>query len=833
MRLFLLTTLSLLLLAVSFSQEDDDEHSPVERAQRARSSDPTDPLTLEALAAAFGEEEDVDGQVAYLLLTADAVDKTEYDVEKEKEEKLEELYDQIEELGAGLKSVRKARDSYLNDLTWALRLYIGNQEKYRNALAVGARILDYRPDHPRANLELDKLRAKLDPELEAEADRLLGQKDLRRPRRFLRAWAEEHLDWDDAGDFEGERYVVKTNAGYDVGQIAIQSLEAIADYYERFYGVDRSLVSRRTPVNICRTHEEFKAISNYPATENPGLLAFIRKRPRVSGSGDVELEFEVFGYDPRAFGRPLEGLWATLWHETSHEYMGHVTEERSAPLWINEGMSCYFEGVTFSEKGEIGVGLPAFGRLGVLLMMFERGDKPLRGTVEAAGTLTAEQYSVAWSIVYHLTHGRNAEGELLRPGALARAMEILGRRAISGDALFEEVVLGDSGQSLKEFEAELIEAMVALEEAEADPLARAAQLVAYGKKRVEAGDPEDASGLFEQALLRDPLSVDALRGLVDLHLARWRASKKRDDEAADEVLLWARRMRDAAVALDEEGLAEEADDLCNEVDRAGHKKIAKAEDRYRARIETLLTKLVDGERPRTAVAVAQLFLDDVLGSSRARDLAIDLRMDEVLSLERPIEMFNGTSMDGMNGAPGVFTSEEGTLVGRAKRPRPAGLFLDRAVDPTFRFEGYAQIADANTVLSLVASSPESGVFNGFTLRPARQKGLKKPSREFRPFDEARTGRVQELTQRDPGDGFGARYDLVGRAQKLPVELEAGSWFHFMLTHDELGRLTLHIDGELAGECAFRADASSANVGLLLYGGTGSFTDLVVHELDQL
>ena len=161
----------------------------------------------------------------------------------------------------------------------------------------------------------------------------------------------------------------------------MKSLEAIAEYYERFYGVDRSLVSRRTPVNICRTHEEFKAIANYPRADDPGLLAFIRKIPRVTGDGEVELEFEVFGYDPRAFGRPLDGLWSTLWHEASHEYMGLVTQDRVAPLWINEGMSSYFEGVTSS--GEIG-GASCLRRLGPLVGMIERVTG-LRGTVEAIG----------------------------------------------------------------------------------------------------------------------------------------------------------------------------------------------------------------------------------------------------------------------------------------------------------------------------------------------------------------------------------------------------------------------------------------------------------------
>ena len=229
--------------------------------------------------------------------------------------------------------------------------------------------------------------------------------------------------------------------------------------------------------------------------------------------------------------------------------------------------------------------------------------------------------------------------------------------------------------------------------------------------------------------------------------------------------------------------------------------------------------------------VSQLIVEQ--NASVAMELAVNLRMDEILTLERPVEMFDGKTLEGINARKGIFNVVEGAITGTVGRPRPAGLFLDRPVAPTFRFEGFARLGDPNTVLSIVASSPEGGVFNGFALRPGRMKGVDKPAREFRPFDEARNGRIQTLTQRDPGDGFGSRYDLVGRARKAPVELSSGSWFHFALTHDSPGLLTLHVDGEPAGEFDFAPTASSASVGLLLYGGEGSFMDLVVHELDRL
>lgn len=833
------TLLSAALAAVcvaafaSFRAQQEEPLDAVQIAQLARSADPDDPAAVEALSLAVGVAGDQDAELAYLLLAIDGFERAEFDDEDAKAKKLKDLEKRLNKLDKGLGPIRKARDRYLLDLTWALRLYAGNQNKHRNALELASRIFAYRPDHPSAGRAVKELLSVLDPSLETEAKRLLGQKDLRRPLAFLRTWAEDHRAWDDAGSFDSDRYVVKTNAGYDVGQIASKSLSAIADYYQDFYGVDRSLVSQRTPVLIMKTWEEFKTVADNPITDSPGLLAFIQSQRSQSADGDIQLEFTVFGFDPRDRGRPLSSLWPTLWHEASHEYMSLVCEGQSAPAWFNEGMSSYFEGATFSETGEIGVGLPARSRIDNLYGMLDRGDKPVRGVIHTIERLNGAQYAVVWGIVYYLRHGRDADGKLLRPGAIDQALDMLRGGIMTSPGLFEGAVLSAKGETLEEFEAEWIEAMKALHEAEADPIARATQLTEFGQKRRADGDIGDATQLFTEALLRDPSCILALESLVELHRDAWIQTKKRDDVAADKVLLWARRLYDAHQSAGDQAGMKSAVAACTEVDRAGHKRISKAETRYRERLEALLEKLAGGDRPKTAVAAAQLFVDDVLGTERAASLAVELRTAGTLVLERSFKAFDDVSLGGWSGAPNVFSVEEETIVAAAGRPFASPLALDRRLSPRFRFEGDVRIDDGNTIFGVTFSAPESDATVGFVMRPKRPRKADRPPVEYAPFDLLRPGYVQELTEKYDERILTVGYALEGKRQKMDSPLEPGKWARFSIAVTEPGWMTLTIDGEEIASTEVPEDASMSSVGVLVYGGTAAIANLVAIELDQL
>ncbi len=840
MRPLFSVTVAVLCLATLTSFLAQDDVSPegavadaLEAAQFARSADPDDPSAMEALSEAYGAAGDADGELSYLLISIDGYERAEFDSEDEKAAKLKALEKRLDKLDKGLGPIRKARDKYLGDLTWALRLYAGNQNKHRNALELASRILAYRPDHPSAGRAVKELLSELDPSLGPEAKRLLGQKDLRRPRSFLRTWSEEHREWGDAGSFESDRYIVKTNAGYDVGQIASKSLSAIADYYQDFYGVDRSLVSQRTPVLLTKTWEEFKTVADNPITDSPGLLAFIRSQRKQTSDGDIEIEFTVFGFDPRDRGRPLSSLWPTLWHEASHEYMSLVCEGKSAPAWFNEGMSSYFEGATFSDKGEIGVGRPARSRLDNLYGMLNRDEKPVRGVVHTIERLNGAQYAVVWGIVYYLRHGRDEDGKLLRPGAIDKALDMLRGGVMTSPGLFEGAVLSANGETLEAFEAEWIEAMKALHVAESDPIARAEELTEMGAKRRADGDLEDAEQLFGEALLRNPSCMTALEALVDLHREAWLQTKKRDDRAADNVLYWARRLYDAHLNAGDEAGMDTAVAFCTEVDRSGHKRIAKAEIKYRERLEALLGKLSAGDRPKTAIAVARLYVDDVLGTARAKSLAAELRASEVLVLERPLHAFDEQSLMGWSGSPKVFSVEDEMIVATAGRPFASPLTLDRPLSPLFRFEGDVMVDDANTMFGVTFSAPESEATAGFVMRPKRPRKAAKPPLQYAPFDSMKSGQVAVLTEKYDERILTVGYALEGRGKKMRPPLEVGKWARFSLAMTEPGVLTFTVDGEEIATTEVPVDASAASVSLLVYGGSASIANVAAVELDIL
>ena len=820
--------------------EIDAPETALDRALRARSLDPEDPEALEQLSRLHAEEGDVDSQAAFLLLAIDAVDKAEYDDEKDRKKKLDDLQDELDDLDLGLKSIRKARRSYLKDLTWSLRLYAGNQNKRRNALALGERILDYRPDHPIANDAIERMLDELSPKLREDAERILYAKELSRPRSFLTEWAKEHGDWENAGTFESERYIVRTNAGYDVGQIASKSLAAIARYFEEFYGVDRSLITRKTEVMLCKTRKEFEEVAANPITDNPGLQAFISTRMRSGGDDGLSIIAKVYGFDPRDQGRPLDSLWPTLWHEASHEYMQLVTQMLSAPLWVNEGMSSYFEGASFSKDGKISVGLPSFERLGNLYAMLERGDRPLKDLTRATGSLTAEQYAAAWGVIYYVAHGRDEAGKLLRPDALRTALEIVGDKMVTGAGLFEAAVL--DGQNFDEFETEWIAWIQDLHVAEEHPEERALTVAELGSLRAKTADPkktedapilEDARVIFREALLRDPDCIPAMQGLADIAYAQWRASKKRDDDQADLVLLWGRKLHDAAIATGDEVLAESSLELCEEVDRVGFEKVADAEEDYLEDLDKVIGRLISNDRPRTAVAIAELYVDDVLGTNRAAQLSRELRMDGVLELERPFVAFDGKSLEGLSASTKNFRVEEDLLIGTSERPWRSPLFIERPLSPRFRFEGDVRFEDGNTVLAVCFSAPETGIMEGFAVRPKASDETEELNGLYPPFDFVPDGHASELTQRYIAARFGIGYALDGKPDKMSPAIEPGKWVRFVLESDEPGVLRLLIDGEVVGTREIPESTTEATVGLLIYGGVVEIYELMAFEIDRL
>ena len=810
----------------------DDIDQEREEVQRARGLDPDSPTALERLSRVRGAMGDSDGQLAYLLFALDAYDQTEFDDEKEKEKKLKELRKELGKIDDGLGSITSYRDAYLDDLTWALRLYAGNQGKLRSGLEVAEQVLDYRPDHRTALRVVGEILDQAEGKVRHDAERLIGRQELGRSRSFLTEWARDHRTWEEAGKITSGRYEVTTNVGYDVGQRAAHSLNQIAAHYADLYDADLSLLAPTTPVYLCRTRSEFVAVGKSKLAENPGVLAYISTSVTTRGE-EVRIRSKIYGYDPRDGGRSLESLWPTLWHEASHQYMTIAARGVHAPLWINEGLATYFEGASFTERGEIRVGMPAPTRLGNLYAMLQRGETPLAELIEAEGGLTGLQYAAAWGLVYYLRHGRDEGGRRLRRDALEDAMTMLRTGKVSGPRLFREVALAPRGDTLPDFEREWSRAMIALAEEEEEPLEQAAKFAAQGIAWLEAGDPDIAKELFDEALLRDAACLPALHGLARRYLTAWEAARKKDQELADQVLVWSRRLHDAAREAEDEEMLDAAADLCASVDRVGFKKVAKARDKYHRKLESLIARTLERGQPQTALAVARLFLDDVLGTSRYEELAVELREEETLRLERPFVAFDGVTLAGLSGSPSVFRVEDGTILGAVERPRRGSLFIERPLSPRFQLEGEICFRDANTIVGFCYSTPQESGVQGFAVRPAKHPDSDTLSQQYLPFDRLPEGRIMQMHQEYQERFMAIDYDLEEPSLDLDPPVTVDTWHTFRLRRTDLDELVLELDGTPIATREIDPVGSAAHLGLLLWGGRFDLRRLEAMEFDRL
>ncbi len=813
----------------------------LEQVLRERSLDPESPQALERLSELLGKAQDEDGEVAYLLYAIDAYDKADGLAQSDKQAKIRSLERRLERVGAGLSKVRSSRNAYLKELTWVLRLYANNQKKLRSALEVGGRVLAFRPDHPVARRIVEEVMGQGDDSradwhggLRAEGLRLLGQKELTRSRTFLTQWAKDHRLWRQAGVIRSEHYIVKSNIGYDVASKAAHSLDRIADYYAEFFEVEPESVTERTPVFLFRTRDEFIRVSDTPIANHPGVLAFIWSGYEDSTlEGEPELRSQIFGYDPRDQGRSLESLWPTLWHEASHQYMSRVTEGRPSPPWIAEGMSSYFEGARFSRQGEILVGLPARMRLENLTGLLRGGSHPLEQMLAAEGNLSGLHYAVYWGVVYYLRHGRDGAGKLLRPEALPRVLQLLRERDLGGDELFRLGVLNRKGETLEEFQADWEAWALTLLDLESSARERSESFAALAHRQLESGNAALAHDLFREALLRAPNCLSALQGMADLRLDAWEATNKKDRDLADETLYWGNRWYTAAFEAQDDSMLERATLVSSAVDKAGFTKIKNAEAKYRKSIESMIERTVENARPKTAVAIARLFLDDILGGNRRDALAKELRIAGKLTLGRTFLAFDGKTMGGLSAGAQQFNVKSGWVEGESKRPKESLLFIDRELSPLFHLQGEFRLGDSNTMLGFCYSSEQANQLEGFLLRLADGALTAKLEQGYRPFDLLPKSRVGHLAEAFQAERMSTSYVLEEATFALDPKWKAGDWLSFRLSRTTPGWLALVVEGEVVATRAVDPAGSEVSLGLLLWGGQLNLRKLEVVELDRL
>ena len=821
-------------LAQRSQEGEQDLESELARAQARRVLDPEDPVALEKLAEISARKGDADSQIAYLVLLLGVLDELEVDDEKQKEKDTKRVTDALAKLDPSSSALKSSRDRYVGDLDWALDLYAKNK-KVRNALDVAGRILRYRPTHKRASRVAGDIPAEANDAFRAEALRLLGVRELSRPRAFLTEWARKHEQWNDAGVLETDGYVVRTNIGYDTLRFSAQALENLAVFYRRFYDADLNLLRKKTDVFLYRTRDEFARLADERMDKTmPGLGGFLAPTVWMKTLNGVpqsvdSMSFALYSFDPRDDGGALSGLVEVLSHEASHQYMQLSTRDSRPPLWLNEGMACFFEGAVVRADGEVQVGLPARRRMLVLPNVLAQQPDALTQTLAAEQFLPAMLYPVAWGLVYHLYQHQAADGSHPYRADLKTALRLVREGLTDGHGLFQQAVLAKHGLTHEQFKTEWIAAMDALRELEHTPDAAAAHHLERARALLAAGATEAAREGFERVLIYWPRCAPALLGIAEIE--RKVSAKTRALPDKDVTLLWARRAHRAATLTGDADVERRAAEIAKEADPGGFERIAKAEASYKKDVQRHITRHLGEGRSKTALALADHWQDRVLGDESAPALLAKLHATGNFELERAFKPFDGLSFFGLACSPKHFRIENGELICRVERPQRGALFVEHSIAPRFRLEGELYLGDPDTSVSLCVELPWLHLLQGFTLRPLLPKGRPQLQLLYPPLDMVEYGHVAQLGQGQDERGV---FDFVLENPKLvKLDLQHAAWITFALERSALDTLELHVAGRKVATRPIDARDAEVRASFTFFGGEGRLRNLRIVERDRL
>jgi tetratricopeptide (TPR) repeat protein len=842
----LLGALAAPALAAPAAQDREPSELVAELAYDRR-RDPDEPGLLDRYARALGEAGDRDAELAYLLLARDGYARLGPGVDVTGRRAVSALGERLDAIDSSLDRLDGYVGAYVRELADVMKLYARNQHKPRNALDLAASILRREPDHKPALALVDEIAAS-EPALAPELRRLRAAPALDRPRSFQIEWAEQHRAWADAGRVTTARYDLRCNIGYDVLHRAAYLLEEAADAYADVFGVQPEPAGP-TPVHLYRALAEYDSgLADVP--HDPLNLAHMNGYVEWTETGDGRRVDPTFTFtlhvrDTREEGLPLEAFEHELVREASQQYVAVASGAFRTPPWLIDGCGGWFDGADLDEDGALRAGRVVPLRLTWLYRLLVKrtvgapDDGHERAALHAVPLLEAalartrdnppdfDDVAVAWGLVHFLLTERDADGSRpLRP-LLREALRAVASGQESGRAVFEQAVLEPGGLSLAAFARRWSAAMIALYDAQQDPPETARELVARGERWLAEGHAEAARADFLEALAYDPGSVTARLGLAGLRAG----SKDRAD--ADATLLYARRAFRAAVRADDEAGAEQARALAGAADPAGFRRLLAAEDAYRAKVSAVVESQLGRGRPRAALAVSRLYLDEVLGDAAQDALAVRLAAEGV-RFSRTLSLFDGRSLDGLLGSPVGVTAGDAELRMASVRPEEVMVLCERPLAPCLRLEGDVQFDDANTLFAVTLRGGSALGLRGACLRPADDDGnpIGLPDSEYQPFDRLGYGQIADLSERVTEVHLRPVLDL-GAPRACPAPLLPGRWIPFALDRSEPGTLSLFFDGREVARWPVPLDRGPVQPGLIVYGGSARVRALRVVEFDRL
>lgn len=165
----------------------------------------------------------------------------------------------------------------------------------------------------------------------------------------------------------------------------------------------------RLDVYVFGRREEWENFTRLRYPANFDVYRHIRSGGFTEGSLSVSFYTSRFG------------AWSTMAHEGWHQYLA-ARVKRPVPAWINEGLACYHEAVSFAGREPVFTPLKNVGRSPRLRDAFQRDQLiPLGALVrtDAGQAITHEQtdrdaryYAQVWALIAFLRDGPNQERTL-------------------------------------------------------------------------------------------------------------------------------------------------------------------------------------------------------------------------------------------------------------------------------------------------------------------------------------------------------------------------------------------------------------------------------------
>ncbi len=338
----------------------------------------------------------------------------------------------------------------------------------------------------------------------------------------------EEVDLDKAGSdgkqdgswplitYEGEHYILEANLEQEVVQLVADTMDDIYSYYVLLY-FDGDAKAAKTEKAVIRVHPTREAMLDHWKGESA---------PEGWWSPS---ENKVTCYDTRTSTGRLEWMLETLFHEASHQFMTLLNRRGgSAPTWLNEGTSSFFEGATAMADHRVLWPDAAIMRLRNLASMLQSGSDEV--TLEKVigysqpSSYPGNYYAWGWGLVYFMQQYEDPETleYVFRP-LYASYRESSTKQRKNSRELFDEVFVGKGSplghESFEDFRRDWSEWI--LKEIQPLHLAPKPKRRELRMERVErylaaASLAEKRAPVSKQELLRRALGhVEYVRSVID------------------------------------------------------------------------------------------------------------------------------------------------------------------------------------------------------------------------------------------------------------------------------------------------------------------------------